>query len=320
MKLPVLPGDGIGPIVIRQALRVLAEVAPDLKPVCLPFGLQSWERTRDVLPVETENAVLRAGFALLGAATTPSEGPSSPILELRRRLGLDLLVRPCVGPGLDVVMVGHAFAGLYGEPERGVDGAARVTRIVRPDQVDRLVTEAFDRARTSVTVVDKPTVFRASADLFREAGQRLARPGVMFDVMNADAFVAAVVKRPGSFDVVAATSFVGDVLSDLFAALAGGVGTVASVSLSPQCAVFEPVHGTAPHHANVVPAQVNPIGAVRAVGLLLNHLGWHEESARVETAVRLVLSERACRTPDVDGVATTEACGDALVAAVRRQR
>ncbi|MFZ5481190.1 MAG: isocitrate/isopropylmalate family dehydrogenase [Myxococcota bacterium] len=258
MLIPVLPGDGIGPVVIAEALRVLRAVGVN-DFLELPFGHRCRVETGEALPEATAIAIERAGVALLGAATT--DGGPSPILALRRRLGLDLMVRPAAG----LVLVGHAFEGLYWEPE-----AEHPRWVVTEAGTRRLLAEAFARATRRVTFVDKPTVLRRQATLARACAPPSPVP---FEIVNADAFVAAVLRDRGRYDVVVANSFVADVLADLFAALDGGVGAAPSASLGERVAVFEPVHGSAPRRAGEDPPRVDPTGAIRAAAMLLAHVG-----------------------------------------------
>jgi len=176
-----------------------------------------------------------------------------------------------------------------------------------------LLAAAFARARRRVTLVDKPTVLRGAARLFRAAAARHARPGIEFELVNADAFVASLVRDPGRVDVIAATSFLADLVSDLLAGLAGGVGTVASASLGDDIAVFEPVHGSAPRHAREVPARVNPEGAIRAAAMMLDHVGLRVRAGVIRGALADVLSRT--RTPDRGGDATTQEFGRAVARA-----
>ncbi len=306
MRVVLLPGDGIGPIVLKEAVRCLRAVDFPGPLDEHPFGLGCWQTCGEVLPQATRDAIRAADATLLGAATTPAEGPSSPILTLRRTFDLDLMVRPVRSDGLDAVVIGAEFEGLYAEPE-DPGPPARASWLVTEAGADRLVQQAFARARRSVVLVDKPTVLRGAAALFRAAAARHARPGIDFELVNADAFVARAVRDPGSLDVLAATSFVADLLSDLLAALAGGVGTVASASLGPEVAVFEPVHGSAPRHAAAVPSVVNPEGAIRAAAMLLDHLGLRRRATALRAGLDQALT--ALSTPDRGGSATTEAFG-----------
>ncbi len=261
--LPVLPGDGIGPEVTEEALRWMRSQGFSLPIRRLPFGHGCWLEGGEALPSSTVEIIRSQGVALLGAATTPDEGCRSPILQLRERLGLRLMIRPMPPEGPTLVI--HSFAGLYAEAEE--EGPPAVSRwVLHPHQADELAAEAFSRATRRVTFVDKPTVRRHAAALFRQAAERHAT--CPWELVNADAFVAKLVKDPESFDVVAATSFVGDLMSDLFAALGSGLPTAASVSLGPGVAVFEPVHGSAPHRVG----DADPSGAIAAARLLLAHL------------------------------------------------
>jgi isocitrate dehydrogenase (NAD+) len=258
--LPVLPGDGIGPEVTRSAmtwLRAQGFQAPFLE---LPFGHGCWLETGEALPRPTIEAIEQAGVALLGAATTPDEGCSSPILQLRRELDLDLTLRPMPGGGPSLLI--HNFAGLYAEPEQSLGNEARSSWSLTLEQARRLLDEAFRRS-DRVTVVDKPTVRRHAARLFREAAY--GRP---MELLNADAFVVKLLQDPYQYELIACTSFLGDVLSDLLAALGTGLPSAASVSFSPTVSVFEPVHGTAPHRVG----RADPSGAIAAAGMLLEHV------------------------------------------------
>lgn len=269
--LPVLPGDGIGPEVTEAALAWLRSQGVSVPFRRLPFGYGCWQETGEALPAETLAAVRSQGVALLGAATTPAVGCASPILQLRRALDLAILERPMPGGGPTLVI--HSFAGLYAESEQ--PGPPAVSRwVLHPEQAQELARAAFARADRRVTFVDKPTVRRHAAALIRDAAERHA--SCPWELVNADAFVARVVRDPAQYDVVAATSFVGDVLSDLFAALGDGLPAAASAAFGPGVAVFEPVHGTAPHRVG----SADPAGAIAAAGMLLKHLSGAHSSIR----------------------------------------
>ena len=261
--LPVLPGDGIGPEVIDAALDWLAGQGFNVPVLKLPFGYGCWKETGTALPEETVRAIREHGVALLGAATTPEKGCASPILELRRTLDLEFQIRPMPGGGPTLLI--HNFSGLYAEPED--PGPPAVTKwILHPHQADSMARHAFELAKKRVTFVDKPTVRRAAASMLRAAAERHAT--VDWELINADAFVASLVKDPAVFDVVVATSFVGDVISDLMAALGTGLPTAASISVGKNVRVFEPVHGTAVHRVG----NADPTGAIEAAKLLRDHL------------------------------------------------
>ncbi|MFT7519883.1 MAG: isocitrate/isopropylmalate dehydrogenase [Kiritimatiellia bacterium] len=311
MNLPVLPGDGIGPVVIEAAIEVLDALETGITAVRCPFGHEAWMRDGEVLSSTTERAIRAAGVALLGAGTSCADGPASPILTLRRRLELDLLVRPALG----ITVVGHAWAGLYGQIEIRTDDGVTIQRVLTHSAVDRLIAYAASLATRRLTVVDKPTVFRLAADQFRRALTRHAPAGVIAEVVNADAFVADVIRDPARFDVVVAESFLSDVLSDLTAALDGGVGTAPSMSLGPHCAVFEPIHGSAPRRVGESPATVNPLGAMRALAMLLDHIQRPVAGARLRQALRSVRADDC--TPDLGGQGTTESYTAAVVRAIQ---
>lgn len=316
MTLVVLPGDGIGPAVVDEALRVLDAVGLTAPRVVMPFGVGAHESEGDALPARTKAALRRHGVALLGAAgTVHGAAQPSSILRLRRELGLSRLVRPVFLDGERITLIAHASDGLYHEPDTlGPDGVVVHRRVITPAGVAELLQEARARARRRITVVDKPSVFHETRRLFERAIEGAALSSFEVEIINADAFAAGFIKRPRAYDVVVALSFVGDVLSDLMAAVAGGVGHAPSIALGAGLAVFEPVHGTAPRRAGERPLRVSPIGAIRAAALLLEQLGERERATRVHSALDV---PGLPSTPDQGGVATTRELGDALVARLR---
>lgn len=316
MGIVVLPGDGIGPIVIEQALRVLRAVGFDRELLTMPFGLGAHQTHGDALPENTLRALLQHRVALLGAAATvPDPISPSPILRLRRQLGLELLVRPVWVEGERVTLVGHTWEGLYLQPELVVDDSVTLQRVVTAAGTQALLERACALARRKITFVDKPSVFRRTKELIERVASTLAFGGLAFEIVNADAFAAGFIKRPRDFDVVVAFSFVADVLSDLMAAVGGGIGLAPSAALGPAAAVFEPVHGTAPRRAHESPARVSPLGAIRAAAMLLEHVGEAERAARIE---RAIADPALPRTPDQGGAATTAEVGDAMIALVTK--
>jgi isocitrate/isopropylmalate dehydrogenase len=312
VTLVVLPGDGVGPTVVEQALRALDATGWSQARVSLPFGVQAFERTGDTLPPATERALREADVALLGAGGT-AHGAAQPssILRLRRSLDLELLVRPVWIEGQRVTLVGHAWDGLYGQVDRA-DGedVVRHERVVTGAGTRALLAHAASLATRRVTFVDKPSVFHHTRRLIEREAAAVTWGEASFEVVNADAFVARFLRAPRDFDVLVAYSFVGDVVSDLLAAVAGGVGVAPSISLGDELAVFEPVHGTAPRHVGEAPARVSPVGAIRAAALLLEHVGEAERAARVHAALD---DHRLPRTPDQGGDATTADVGDHVV-------
>lgn len=316
MTVVLLPGDGIGPAVVEQARRALEATGFPGPFVTRPFGLGAHQRRGDALPPATVDALRTHRVALLGAGGTVPDAPQpSSILRLRRELGLDLLVRPVFLGARRITLVCHAWDGLYAEHDaEGPEGTVTHRRVVTEEGTRSLLRCALTRARNRVTFVDKPSVFHHTRRLIERVAADLDFAGIPFDIVNADAFATAAVRRLADHDVVVAYSFVGDLLSDLLAALTGGVGLAPSISLGPGLTVFEPIHGTAWRRADERPLRVNPVGALRAAALLLEHLGDHTRAERLHAALD---DPTLPRTPDAGGAATTEEVGTAVVERLR---
>ncbi len=318
MTLVVLAGDGIGPTVIAEALKVLDAVGFDAPRLHLPFGRSAVAEHGQSLPAITAAAIRTHRVALLGAGGTvaETEQPSS-ILRLRRELGLDLLERPVWIEGRRLTLIGHAFEGLYARADRRDGDDVVHERVVRRAGLDRLFAHARRRTSGRVTFVDKPSVFHETGALIEARARAHGFGERRFELLNADAFAASVLRDPSRYETVLALSFVGDVLSDVLAAVAGGVGSAPSVSLGGGLAVFEPIHGTAPRRASETPPRVNPVGAIRAAALCLEHLGRRALADRIHAAL---LDPELPSTRDRGGDATTAEVGDAVAAAVSSER
>ena len=329
-SIAVLPGDGIGPEVIAQALRVLDAVGErfELRFVrqTLPVGAAAVAIAKDPLPPGTRAAVARCDAVLLGAVGDPSlDGaprelrPETGLLALRKLLNVYANLRPvAVHPaligasplkperlrGVDVLVVRELTGGLYyGEP-RGRNGTKAVNTLAYSvAEVERVARIAFDAARARrrlVTSVDKANVLEVS-QLWRETVTEIARayPDVRLEHCYVDTAAMRLVSDPASFDVLLTENMFGDILSDEAAVLAGSLGLLPSASLGPGPGLFEPVHGSAPPLAGRDVA--NPIGAIATVALLLRHgLKLADAADAVDEAIAVALDAGA-RTQDLAG-------------------
>ena len=327
-RIAVLPGDGIGPEVIAQALRVLEAVGERFSLrfalETLPIGAAAVAVANNPLPPETRAAVVQSDAVLLGAVGDPSlDGaprelrPETGLLALRKLLNVYANLRPvAVHPalagcsplkperlrGVDILVVRELTGGLYyGEP-RGRNGTSAVNTLVySAAEIDRVAQVAFEAARGRrrlVTSVDKANVLEVS-QLWREIVTRLARdyPEVRLEHCYVDTAAMRLVSDPATFDVVLTENMFGDILSDEAAVLAGSLGLLPSASLGSGPGLFEPVHGSAPPLAGRDVA--NPIGAIATVALLLRHgLKQPEAAAAVDEAVAAALDAGA-RTQDL---------------------
>jgi len=321
-----LPGDGIGPEVVREALRVLAELPVDVEVVELPFGGAAIDATGDPLPSSTLDRCREARVVLLGAVGGPRwDGspvrPESGLLRLRSELDVYANLRPAVRGEIDVLTVRELVGGLYfGRRGTLSDGTVFDTCEYHPSQVERIARRGFELARTRsgrLLSVDKANVLDTSRLWRRVVGElALEYPDVELRHQLVDSAAMLLVERPEDFDVIVTENMFGDILSDLAAALTGGIGLAASASLGDSGpGIYEPVHGSAPDIAGTGAA--NPAAMLRSLALALTHsLGRPDLGASLEAAVGLALA--ATPTPDQGGTATTADVTDAVLAALEQ--
>jgi 3-isopropylmalate dehydrogenase len=342
MRLAVIPGDGIGPEVVAEGLKVLRAVHSDVATTDYDLGARRWHATGETLPDAVLDELREHDAILLGAVGDPSV-PSGVLergLLLRLRFGLDhhVNLRPVkLYPGvdspvagltperLDMVVVREGTEGPYA----GTGGALRAgTRNEVATEVslntaygvERVVRDAFTRAarrpRRRLTLVHKDNVLVHAGRLWQRIVREVATefPEVGVDYVHVDAAAMFFVSRPERFDVVVTDNLFGDILTDLGAGVAGGIGLAASGNLDvsrTNPSMFEPVHGSAPDIAGQGIA--DPTATVLSVAMLLDHLGLGAEAAAVETAVarRLATRPGPARTTEV-GDALAQAAADAL--------
>ena len=337
-KVAVLAGDGIGPEVVAEA-RKAAEAAGarfgfGLDWVDYDLGADRYLRTGEVLPDAVLAELREVDAILLGAVGRPDVPPG--VLErgllLRLRFELDLYVnlRPVkLYPGvsspladvkpddIDLLVVRENTEGVYvgagGTVHRGGPAeAATETSIETRAGVERCLRFAAAKARQRagrLTLVHKTNVLVHAGDLWQRAARAVAtETGVALDYAHADAACLYLVSDPGRFDVMVTDNLFGDILTDLGAAIAGGLGTAASANLNPDSSpsLFEPVHGSAPDIAGT--GRANPVAAVLSASLLLDHLGERGAAAALEAGAVAAL-------PGAAGY-STQALGDRIATAV----
>ncbi len=342
LRLAVIPGDGIGPEVTVEALKVLDAVAPvKIEQTRYDLGAERYLATGEVLP-DSVLAEIRAHDAiLLGAVGGKPGDPNLPpgILErgllLRLRFELDHYVnlRPSrIFPGVASPLAEHVLAGREVDfvvvregtegPYTGNGGALRVgtpaevateVSVNTAYGVERVVRDAFARAmrrRKQLTLVHKTNVLvHAGAVWSRIVGEVASEfPEVSVDYLHVDAATIFLTTDPARFDVIVTDNLFGDIITDLAAAVTGGIGLAASGNINPDRtapSMFEPVHGSAPDIAGQQKA--DPTAAILSVSLLLDHLGHADAAAAVEQAVLADLTERAS-----SATRTTSEVGDAI--------
>ncbi|WP_413806977.1 3-isopropylmalate dehydrogenase [Streptomyces sp. OE57] len=341
IRLAVIPGDGIGQEVVAQGLKVLSAALPQdvkLETRSYDLGAQRWHATGDTLPDAELESLKDHDAILLGAIGDPSV-PSGVLergLLLKLRFAFDHYVNlrpsklfpntptPLAGrPDIDFVVVREGTEGPYvgngGSMRTGTpDEVATEVSLNTAHGVERVVRDAYERAnsrpRKKLTLVHKNNVLVHAGHLWKNIFDRVGQeyPEVTTDYLHVDAATIFFVTQPERFDVIVTDNLFGDILTDLAAAVTGGIGLAASGNINPSGAfpsMFEPVHGSAPDIAGT--GKADPTATVLSVALLLSHLGYGDEAARIETAVASDLAERDAAAPR-----TTDEIGDALAARV----
>ncbi|HSP71842.1 MAG TPA: 3-isopropylmalate dehydrogenase [Gaiellaceae bacterium] len=319
MRVVLLPGDGIGPEVTREARRALERLAPDVELGERLVGAAAIRAAGTPLPDDTLAACLAADAVLKGPIGDPEFDaadvrPEQGLLALRKALDVYANLRPSRAAGIDLLIVRELVAGLYfGAKGVREDGTVFDTCEYHPSQVERIARRAFELAegrRRKLTSVDKANVLETSR-MWRRVVDELAAdyPGVEVEHMLVDNAAMQLVRAPQQFDVIVTENTFGDILSDVAAEVTGGLGLAPSASLGDSGpGLFEPVHGSAPDIAGLGIA--NPAATLRSTALLLEHgLGRVEEGRALDEAVDAALA--AAPTPDLGGSATTAALADA---------
>jgi 3-isopropylmalate dehydrogenase len=323
----VLPGDGIGPEVAAEAIRVLDALGIGHSEHA--FGGNAILAEGTPLPDDTLAACKAADAVLLAAVGLPElEGqplrPEQGLLGLRKELGAYANLRPARGDGIDMMIVRELVGGLYfGAKGIREDGTWYDTCEYTRPEVERIARCGFEIARSRsgrLTSVDKVNVMHTSRlwrDVVTQMGADLY-PDVHLDHALVDSFAMTIVQAPETIDTVVTENTFGDILSDIAAAVTGGLGLAASASLADDGpGIFEPVHGSAPQIAGLGVA--NPAAMLRSVALMLVHaLGRPDDAASLEHAVDVALAEAP--TPDLGGTSTTQDMGDAVLRALAAAR
>jgi len=384
-----MPGDGIGQIVLPEAVRVLEAAGFEADWVEADIGWDFWIREGNPLPQRTVDLIDRHRVALFGAITSkPKDAAArelapelrdhgfvyySPIVGLRQRFDLDISIRPCITfpgnplnfirraadggveePRVNAVIFRQNTEGLYGGVEwtnppdqvwealnthpkfAGFASVPREdlavsTRIFTRAKCRRICEEAFAYAKThgytNVTVCEKPNVIRETSGMMLAEARKVAEsyPDIALWDTNIDAQMMWLTKNPEDYGVIVAGNMFGDIISDGFAGLVGGLGFAASANIGRDVGVFEPTHGSAPKYFELDPPIVNPIAMVLSAVLMLDWLGERAIAERIRRAVADVVADGAVRTYDMlklrggpqaiaHGAATTTQMTDAIIA------
>ncbi len=387
----ILPGDGIGKIVMVEAIRVLEEAGFQAEYVHGDIGWEYWCKEGNPLPQRTLDLIRKHKVALFGSITSkPNEEAnaelsnelrgkgykySSPIVGIRQHFNLDICVRPCRSykgnplnfirrtadggveePMIDVVifrqnteclysgvewsnppdqvyqaLMSHPrFSANFGQVPR--EELSVSVRIFTRKATERILRAAFDHAwkhgYKSVTVCEKPNVIRETSGLMWKLARDIQKneyPGVELWNTNIDAQMMWLTKNPENYGVIVAGNMFGDIVSDGFAGLTGGLGFACSAQYSADgIAVFEPTHGSAPKYADYKVSIVNPIAMIESSCMMLDFIGEEATAARIRKAIAAVVEEGKVRTYDMmkmtgrvdvinSGAASTQQMTDAII-------
>ena len=387
-----MPGDGIGKVVLPEAIRVLDAVGFEAEYVHADIGWEFWCNEGNPLPDRTLELLEKHGIALFGAITSKPKSEAakelkpelkdkgyvyySPIVGLRQHFKLDICQRPCKtfkgnplnfirrGPGgtieepeVDVVVFRQNTEGLYGgvewtDPSQQVHDAfmthpqfsknfgwaakedvAISTRIFTKKYSERIIRAAFEYADKHgyerVTLCEKPNVLRETSGMMLAICREVEKEykNIWFDYSNIDAQMMWMTKDPEKYGIIVAGNMFGDIVSDGFAGLVGGLGFACSANIGEEVAIFEPTHGSAPKYENLDPSIVNPIAMIMSACMMLDHIDETEKAIQIRNAVAKVVEEgkvraydmlklRGCQEVIDQGAATTAQMADAIIAAL----
>ncbi len=350
-KIAVLPGDGVGPEVVNEGLKVLRAVAErtgfEYETVHYDFGGDRYLATGDILPDSALDDFQKMDAIYLGAVGHPDVEPGvlekGILLKIRFALDQYINLRPIKlypevwtpikdkGPeDIDFIVVRENTEGLYagsgGFLKKGTPDEVAIQEMINTRKgVERCVRFAFELTRKrdkekKLTLCDKANVLTYAHDLwrrtFKEVGEEY--PDIQKDYAFVDATTMWMVKNPEWFDVIVTCNMFGDIITDLGAMIQGGLGIAASGNINPEgVSMFEPIHGSAPKYKGT--NQINPLASICAIGMMLEHLGEQKAAALVDKAVSATLASG--KIPDLSAGRTgftTAEIGDMIVTGIRR--
>ncbi|WP_353483506.1 3-isopropylmalate dehydrogenase [Haliscomenobacter sp.] len=320
-KIAILPGDGVGPEVVEQGVKVLEAIADRFHHQFtlhyLDIGASAIEKGGLPLPAKTLEVCQRCDAILFGAVGDPkydhrtpgADRPEQGILQLRKKMGLFSSIRPVraipsllhLSPlkkekikNVDFIIYRELTGGVYyGEKGRNADGSAYDVTIYHPREIERIARIAFKQAakrKGKLTLVDKANVLETSR-LWREIVCKMATlfPTVKVDFLHIDHAAMQMVLDPQEFDIILTDNLFGDILSDEAGAISGSVGLLPSVSLGDGTPLFEPIHSSYPQAIGEDVA--NPIATILSVAMMMDHFQLYEEASVIRYKVRHVLEK-----------------------------
>lgn len=327
MKLTVIPGDGIGPEIMTQVVRILKHVQAPFEYEEHQAGEVALNHCGELLPQTTIDSINRNKLAIKGPTTTPVGGGHKSInVQMRQTFDLYANVRPvrslpgvkCVCSDVNLTIVRENTEDLYAGIERMVDEntAESIKRITRKGS-ERIARYAYDLAsrtgRSKVAIVHKANIMKMSDGLFLKVAQEVGwqYPDITTKDVIVDNACMQLVVNPQQFDVIVTENLYGDILSDLCAGLVGGLGVVPGANIGEKAAIFEAVHGSAPDIAGQNKA--NPTALLQSAVMMLQHVGESAKADAIMKALIAALADDNARTGDLGGRGNTTSFADAII-------
>lgn len=315
ITIAVVEGDGIGKEVIPATVTVLDTLSLDIEKVPVEIGYGKWKRTGSAIAEEDFDILRSCDCMLFGAVTTPPDPDyQSVLVQIRQGFDLYANIRPIRSitndRKIDFTIVRENTEGMYSGVEEVFSDAVHSTRIITRRCSERIAEYACSLARDKrLTIVHKANIMK-SCRLFREVCIGIAeRNGVQWEDMLVDSTAHRLILDPERFEVIVTTNLFGDILSDMSAALIGGLGVCASANIGDDYAMFEPVHGSAPDIAGK--GLANPVAAIMSLAMMLEWQGMEQESGVVTGAVLNSVS-LGMTTPDLGGRFSTAEVATAI--------
>lgn len=331
-KVTLIPGDGIGPEVVKPALEVITAAGAKIDWESHLAGTEALKKHGTTIPRTLMDSFNKTKIALKGPVTTPiGEGFSSVNVELRQTFDLYANLRPIKNlPGVkaryqdvDLVVVRENTEGLYsGIEHEVVPGVMESLKIITEKASTRIAKFAFEYAKThgrkKIVAVHKANIMKLTDGLFLDCARKMAQKHrrIGFSDMIVDNACMQLVLDPLQFDILLLENLYGDIVSDLAAGLVGGLGLVAGANLGDHHALFEPVHGSAPDIKGKGIA--NPSAMITAAVMMLRHIGERGAANRIYAALEKVLWRGDCVTRDLGGMATTKKFAEAIIKEIEK--
>lgn len=318
-RLTLIPGDGIGPEITDSVTSIIKAAGVEIEWDVQSAGADVAEKEGTPLPERVINSIKKNKIALKAPVTTPiGKGFRSVNVALRKELDLYASVRPCKNidgiktpfKNVDLIVFRENTEDLYAGIERQIDDdTAESIKIITRKASERIFEYAFQYAlnngRKKLHAVTKANICKLTDGLFLECGRNVAKkyPQIEFKEILVDNLCMQLVQHPDVFDILVLPNLYGDIVSDLTAGLIGGLGVAQGANIGKECAVFEPVHGSAPDIKGQNKA--NPTALLLCAINMLNYIGEKEKANNIERALFKVLAEAETVTADLGGSATT---------------